>query len=626
MSELFSIGTSALIANQRMLSTASHNIANANTDGFSRQRVTLTERPPQYIGFGFVGKGVDVQSVTRRADEFLTDNVRFSAARQSRAATYADLAGQVDTLLSDGTFSPALQKFFDSLQDASNDPSSTPARQVLLNASNTLTDRFQDLHSRFTAMSKSTNDSLAAKVDKLNSYANSVAKLNHDIVQGIGMASGQMPNDLLDQRDLLLKRMSELVNVTVGEQADGSINVFVGSGQLLVAGNVNNKLQITTNTLDGLRKEISITTPAGTGVVTSAITGGELAGILNFRDEVLEPARNSIGRLAVVISETYNAQHQAGVDLKGARGGALFQYAGPVVNVGPTNSGGMNVAIDPTLLPNLTTSDYVVTFDGSNYTLLRQDNNTTQVFPAGAPFTADGLTFTPTGTAAAGDSFLVMPTKYAARAMDVAVTDPLRFALAGPIRTSANLGNISDAKIAAPTVLDSTNVALQTPVQLVFNSPPTTYQVNGAGALIPFTSGTNIDINGWRVQVTGTPIAGDVFRIDPNVNGKGDNTNGRLMLDLRTTTVINGNSATYQDAYGQLLGQVGSLTQQSEISRDALKVQLSNAEASRDQVAGVNLDEEAADLIRFQQAYQGAAQIISAADQAFQALLAALQR
>jgi len=626
MSELFSIGTSALIANQRLLSTAGHNIANANTDGYSRQRVTLSQRPPQYIGVGFVGKGVDIASITRNASDFLTDNVRFSASGQARAATYADLSTQVDGLLSDGTFSPAVQKFFNSLQDAANDPSSTAARQVLLNSANNLTDRFQDLHNRFNAIAKNVNDELASKVDKLNTLATAVAGLNKQIVQSYGIASGGAPNDLLDQRDVLLKNISELVNINVAPQSDGGVNVFIGNGQLLVASEQTNQIKVTPNVLDGSRKEISVVKANGSGVITDSISGGELAGVLQFRDQVLEPARNAIGRLAVVLSESYNAQHQTGVDLSGTRGAAMFNYGSPIVNAGATNSGAMAVAIDAVNLPNLTTSDYSLTYDGTNYTLERLDTGATRTFPGGAAFTADGLSFTPSGTAAAGDSYRIMPTKYAGRSIDVRVTDPARLALAGPVRATTTLANIGNAKISAPTILDSTDAALQTSVQLVFNTPPTTYQVNGTGALIPFNNGGNIDINGWRVQISGTPAAGDTFQVTSNTNAKGDNTNALALLNLRLKGIMDGSTATYQDAYNQTLGQVGSLTQQAEISRDSLKVTLSNAEAARDQVAGVNLDEEAADLVRYQQAYQGAAQIVSAANQAFQALLDALRR
>jgi len=209
--------------------------------------------------------------------------------------------------------------------------------------------------------------------------------------------------------------------------------------------------------------------------------------------------------------------------------------------------------------------------------------------------------------------------------MALTVNDPLRLAFASPVKSSGALANLSDAKIAAPSVLDPANAALQTTTQLAFNNPPTTYQINGAGPLIPFTSGTNIDLNGWRVQITGTPVAGDTFTVQANANGRGDNANGLLMFGLRSTEIMDSNTATYQDSYSQLLGQVGARTQQAQISRNALQVQLENAEAARDEIAGVNLDEEAANLVRYQQSYQGAAQVIATADAMFEALIAAMR-
>jgi flagellar hook-associated protein 1 FlgK len=624
MSEMFSIGISALISNQRLLATVGHNIANANTDGYSRQSVSLNQRDPQYAGVGFVGKGVEVSAITRTASDFLVNNVRYSASSQSRAASYADLAGQVDNLLSDGTFSPAMQKFFSSLQDVNNDPASIPARAVLLNSTNSLTDRFQDLHTRLSALSSNVNERLTANVDKLNSLASALSGLNRDIVGAFGASQGQPPNDLLDQRDQLLRQMSELVNVNATPEQDGSVNVYIGNGQLLVAGARTVKLAVTPNALDGSRKEVSIVNGSGTSQISAALSGGEMAGALQFRDQVLEPARNAIGRLAVVLAETFNAQHQAGVDLTGTRGANVFTYTQPVASGKATNAGTLAVAIDPANLANLSTSDYNLTFDGSVYTLERLDNATTQTLTGPGPFSVEGLVITPSAATAAGDMFQIQPTKYAARHLDVALSDPQRIAVASPVKSTATLANLGSAKISAPAVLDANNAALQTPVQLVFNSA-TTYQVNGVGAALPYTSGANIDINGWRVQITDSPRTGDTFQVAANTNGKGDNTNGLRLLDLRSTDFMDGGTATYQDAFSRILGQTGSLTQQAGISRDSLQVQLDSSEAAREQVAGVNLDEEAADLMRYQQSYQGAAQVIAAADAAFQMLIAALR-
>ncbi|MSQ67316.1 MAG: flagellar hook-associated protein FlgK [Gammaproteobacteria bacterium] len=624
MSEMFSIGMSALVSNQRLLATAGHNIANANTEGYSRQTVSLAQRDPQYAGVGFVGKGVEVSAITRTASEFLINNVRYSASSQSRAASYADFAGQVDNLLSDGTFSPAMQKFFGSLQDVNNDPASIPARAVLLNSANTLTDRFQDLHTRLSTLSSNVNERLSADVDRLNSLASALSGLNQDIVGAFGASQGQPPNDLLDQRDQLLRQMSELVNLNATSEQDGSVNVYIGHGQLLVAGARTVKLAVTPNALDGSRKEVSIVNSGGSSQISAALSGGTLAGTLQFREQVLEPARNAIGRLAVVLAETFNAQHQAGVDLTGTRGAKVFTYSPPVVTGAATNGGTLTVTIDPTNLANLSTSDYTLTFDGTDYTLERLDNATTQTLTGPGPFSVEGLVITPSATMAAGDIFQIQPTKYAARYLDVAVSDAQRWAVASPVKSTTTLANLGSAKVSAPMVLDANNAALQTPVQLVFNSA-STYQVNGVGPSLAYTSGANIDINGWRVQITDSPRTGDTFQVAANPNGQGDNTNGLRLLDLRMTGFMDGGSATYQDAFGRILGQTGSLTQQAQISRDSLKVQLDSSEAAREQVAGVNLDQEAADLIRYQQSYQAAAQVIAAADAAFQALIAAMR-
>ncbi|HMM78350.1 MAG TPA: flagellar hook-associated protein FlgK [Gammaproteobacteria bacterium] len=626
MSEMFSIGISALLANQKLLATTGHNISNVNTEGFSRQRVTLIERPPQFSGVGFSGKGVEVGAIERLGNEFLTTNVRLNTSSEARAAAFANLSAQVDTLLSDGTFTPALERFFNALQDANNDPSSTPARLVFVNAAETLTDRFQDLESRLATMAQNVNQDIAAKVGKLNSMAQSLGALNREIVQQIGIGQGAQPNDLLDQRDLLLKNMAKLVNLNVVPQQDGSVNVFVGKGQLLVANTEVVPLKAVANPLDGSRMEIAVQKGGTVSIISDSITGGEIAGALDFRDQVLEPARNGIGRLSAVMVDTYNAQHRQGVDLRGAMGGNLFARGEAQVNRAASNTGTVGVSLDPANLDDLTLADYRLFHDGTNFTLERLDNGATQTLSGAGPFTVDGMTITIGTAPAAGDTYLIQPTKYVARDMAVGISDPLAVAFANPVKSSAGPNNTGNATITAPTVLDAGDSALQTTAQIVFNDPPTTYQIGGTGPLIPYTSGTNIDVNGWSVQIKGTPVAGDTFTVEANANGRGDNANGLLMFGLRSTEIMDGNTATYQDAYSQLLGQVGARTQQAQISRDALKVQLENAEAARDEIAGVNLDEEAANLIRYQQSYQGAAQVIAAADLMFQALIDAMRR
>ncbi len=625
MSGAFSVGVSALLASQHQLATTSHNISNVNTEGYSRQRVEQNARPPQFVGVGFLGKGVDVSTITRSVNEFLNVQLRNNAAAEANAAMYGEMTSQVDALVGDGTFAPALERFFKTIQDANNDPSSAPARQVALTAAKTLTERFQDLDARFNVLNQNVNVAIAQRVTQINAYTTALANLNRDIVQAYGTSQGKPPNDLLDQRDQLLTDLSRIVNVSTLEQGDGAMNVFIGNGQLLVAGGSSIALAATPNPLDGGRTEVSIRTGSATSNISGAIVNGEFAGLLRFRDEILDPSRNAVGRLAAGLSVSLNAQHRAGMDLTGALGGDLFSLGTPVANAAVGNAGTITLALSNANIGALSDSDYQLVHNGSNFILTRLTDGTQQTLTGAGPFTVDGMTITVGAAPAAGDTYLLQPTRYLGRNMTTLIGDPLKLALSSPVKSAGALSNVSDATIAAPTVLDVTNVNLLTPTQLVFANPPTSYQINGAGPLIPFTSGANIDLNGWRVQITGAPAAGDTFRIDPNTNGRGDNRNGLAMAGLRTSEILIGGTANFQDAHSQLIGRVGARAQQAQISRDALKVQFDNAQAARDAVSAVNLDEEAANLIRFQQAYQAAAQVIQATNETFNALLQAVR-
>lgn len=645
MPEMFSIGTSALVATQRLLATTSHNIANLNTEGYSRQRVTLEQRLPQYNGDTFVGKGVDVSGVTRTASAYLNDNVRLSTTAQSRAATFVDLSNQVDSLLSDGSFSPAMQNFFSALQDASNDPSSTSARVLMLNAANNLSDRFKDLNVRFNAMAQNVNDILDVNVNKLNSLANSIASLNRDIVRAGGFGPTSMPNDLLDRRDELLRQISEVVDVKSTVQFDGSINVFIGNGQLLVAGSEALAVAVTPNELDGARREVSMINQDGTrSEVSKSLTGGVLAGALQFREQVLDPARNGIGRLAVVMAETLNAQHQSGQDQYGAMGSALFRYGAPIVQRNKDAAGTLAVVLDPAKLGDLQATDYLVKVEAAdaqgNFTLTVQRNDTQSVttLTGTGPFELDGLVFTPGATVGQGDRFLVQATKYAMRDFSPTLRDPLKLALANPVRASVAASNLGNGAITPPLILDNANTSLQQQVTVRFTSASAFNVLDPSGQPVidpatgqpmvdlAYQAGMKLDVNGWQVELSGSPLPGDTMTVGPNSGARGDNANALAMLGLRSTEFMDAGNTTYQEAFSRVLGDTAARTQQATINRDALKIQTESARNAREQVSGVNLDEEAADLVRFQQAYQAAAQIISAADEAFKALINAMQR
>ncbi len=621
--DTFNIGLSALLASQRGLATTGHNIANVNTAGYSRQRVTFETRQPQFVGVGFAGKGVDIQSITRLANDFLVDQLRISTSNQAQADKTVELVNQVDTQIGDALVSSGMQSFFDSVGDANNDPRQMSTRQVVVENGRAAVSRFQEQEEQLNGLSRSVNRQMDGMVDKINSLTGSIAKINKDIALGAGLASGVVPNDLLDKRDQLLIDLSKLVGVSTQQRSDGMVNVLIGDGQLVVTGGTSENLQATTNVFDASRTEISFRVGSALTQITSAVSGGELGALVAFRDATLEPTRNSIGQMAATFAMSMNAQHRQGMDLRGAMGGDMFSIPPPVVKAPAANTGTLTAAFDTSNIGGLTNSDYRMAYDGSNFTLYKLTDGSSRTLSGAGPFSVDGMVLTVGTAPAAGDTFLIQPTKSVPRAMKFLSTDPAALALSAPNRTLRATSNISDATISRAEVLDKTDPALLTTTTLVFDNPPTSYKVNGLGASVAFSNGANIDLNGWRVQVTGAPAAGDTFTVQSNAGGVGDNTNGLALSRLQSTPILEGGTATLQESYGVLTGVVGAASSQADESSKALGTLTENASAARDAMSGVNLEEEAANLLRFQQAYQAAAQVIKAADQAFQAIIAA---
>jgi flagellar hook-associated protein 1 FlgK len=552
---LMGIGLSGLFAAQRGLSTAGHNITNASTPGFSRQRVELSTRPPQGAADGFIGQGVEAATTRRVYDGFLAAQIRNSTANHSASQTLHDMASQIDNLLADpgSGLASGIQGFFEALHGITTDPGSVPARQVALNAASALVQRFDTLSKRLDELDRAVDEQLDVLAKEVNGLAEGIAALNRQIVVAEGKAGGQPANDLRDQRDERIRQLAERIDVTAFEQKDGVVNLTVGNGQPLVTGTSAARLDVVANGFDPRRGELAITLGGNTRVISGQVRGGEIAGLLDFRSEILDKAHNTLGRLAIGLSESFNAQHRLGRDLDGRLGGDFFASIGattPRVLGHARNSGAPPAAFDVTVTDAaaLTASDYRLDFDGAEYTLTRLSDNTTTVLPGtfpSTPATVDGLTIElEAGSIAAGDQFLIQPTRTGARQMALAVSDPRAIAAAA----------------------DDANA------------------------------------------------------------GPGDNRNALKLAELQTSHVLDGGNATYEDIYGQLVTAVGNATSQADTQREVQATLLTQATNARESVSGVNLDEEAANLLRFQQAYQASAQFISVVDETLQTLFAVLGR
>lgn len=666
---IFSIGITGMNAAQLGLVTTEHNIANATTPGYNRQRIIQGSNIPLMTGAGAVGQGTHVSTIERMYSTFLTGQVNRSQSNVSELQSYYAEISQIDNMLADANsgLSPALQDFFKSVQQMSASPSSLPTRQGVVSSAEAMVSRLHGLENRLSELAESVNGQMTSVVGTINSYAQQVASLNQRIVIAQS-SSGQPANDLLDARDQLINELNKLIKVEVNEDPSGAYNVFIGTGQQLVVGAQATQLVSLASEADPERMVIGLRTVGGATqeLPENVIVGGELGGLVRFRNESLDPAFNQLGRVTASMALTFNAQHALGQDLQGnvtgdanfvgdfftlsaprVVGNARNDPASPVVSASftaPAHNG-------ENFYTDLTDSDYQLNFDGANFTLTRlSDNKTwTDVDIAGinGQLATDPQGFTLSATAgafAAYDSFLIQPTRLATR--DVAVdariaSDPRLLAAAAPTRVSAGVGNAGRMTIGQGSVSTGYSLA-NLPVNLTASGADLSGFPVGLTVTAQYSDGTSqafaagsvdllagtatlksISFDGMSFDVTGSPAVGDTFILGRNTsaNGVSDGRNVLLLGKLQQQKTVSGGTANYQASYAQLVSDNGNRTREAEVTLDAQQALLEQAQSAREALSGVNLDEEAANLIRYQQAYQASAKMLEIGSRLFDTLL-----
>jgi len=781
MPDLLNTTLSGLRAYQGALSTVSHNIANVGNEDYTRQRVEIDARNPIRLGNSFFGQGSELSAITRVVDGFVSSNIRGFTSSLGRLESFDFYASRVEGIIADeqAGLMPALDGFFNAMNDVANDPSANAPRVALVGAIENVQQRISTMAIELENIEIEINGRISNEVSAINVISEQIAEINGILTTITDV--GNQPSDLLDKRDALLKQLSEKITVTVVEQANGNMNVLVGTGQLLVTNASALTLVAQADERESDKVAIAIQSSAGSVNITQTLTGGALGGLLDFRDNLLDETQNRLGRTAIGLSESVNALHVQGYDLNGDAGTNIFGTvnAGPLqgqfggdylangfdvgetvnfdvafdgrtvnasytVLAGDTNEdiatgllasmnadanvtanvltgttlgttmtfalygsnikfesaggpspvdhnlvisgiadGGLNDAqlslsalgssstrftsgsatnassaafIGPTTkaLPNLnnagtavvnysisdadalTISDYEVRFDGTDHQVFRLSDNAQLATIAGAgPFSTnvDGIDISIGGVSVLGDSYFIRPTKDGATDMVTLINDPDRLAMASPIRSTVNVGNIGSAAISQATVTDATNGNLTHTVDIFFNpatpgafdvidrstTPATPLQTN-----VSYYNGITVGENGWQIQLTGKPLAGDIYTVQNNANAVSDNRNALALAGLQVKGVLDGGNSTLEQSYNSLVSKVGVVNQQVQINREVDESLLKNAIEKRESISGVNLDEEAADLIRFQQAYQALSRVISTSQQLFESLIAAV--
>ncbi|MBN5052158.1 flagellar hook-associated protein FlgK [Stenotrophomonas maltophilia] len=626
MSSVLSTGTSALLAFQRALATTSHNVANLNTPGYSRQKVDFATATPQNYGYGDVGNGTRIVDIRRAADQLAISRLLDSSGELARLKQLSGMADRVNALFSDAATNVAgvWSNFFDTVSGLSSNAAGTADRQNMLDGGKALANRFSQLNTHLNNLNGEVNNGLMAGATEVNRLASEIAQINGAIGTNIANAAP----DLLDRRDQLISQLVGYTGGTAVVQDGGIMNVYTAGGQALVVGTTASKVTTVADPYQPERLQLALQTQGGTITLDPKAVGGQIGGLLEFRDTVLTPAQAELGKLAVGLAETFNSTHRQGVDLYGQMGRDFFNIGTPRVtgNAGNTGTGAITASYGD--LGKLEAQNIVLKFDGSNWAASRADTGAsvplTGTGTAADPLVINGVKLVVGGTPAANDRFLLQPTAGVAGSLEMAITDPSRIAAAAAIKGAAALANTGTGKLSGVTVTDSANANLRNPAAIVFTSA-TTYTIDG-GPPQTYTPGQTISANGWSFVLDGVPKNGDTFNITPTPAGSSDNSNATKLSKVESAKAFNAGTVTLGGALGGLTTQVGAAARSAEYSLGAQQVIADQAQAARDEVSGVNLDEEAADMLRLQQAYQAASQLISTADSMFQTILGAVRR
>ena len=657
-SSILALSTRAMLANTAMLQTVSHNISNANTEGYSRQSVELATEGGQFSGAGFFGRGVRIQTVSRSSDQFLTREANVNLSASSADQTRLDKLKQMEKVFQTGEagIGYAASQMLNAFVDVANQPQDLSARQVALARAQDFVSRASSASTQLDSLQSGVLADMKTTVAQINDYAKQIADINQKIavVQG----NGHSPNDLLDTRDQLVKELNTKVQVSTIEAGDGTVSVFMGGGQRLVLGNQAETLNVEVDEFDATMGRLSITTPNGNAQLDQAtITGGSLKGLLQTQDEDIPAARNQLGQLVSALAWRVNNQQGLGLDLSGNTGASVFGMAAPAVLPSRTNSSSLSnppVSLTITDGRELQASEYLLEEDPNAPGTLRLLRDNQQIATNVVDGTQiDGLRININGAVPSGDQFLLRPVANAATTITRLLDKPTGLAAASPVTATVSASNKGTATLASLSV-SSPNTVPHGNVEIVFtedlnttdNSVPYTLTdlTNGTSVTGTWTPGNAISYNGWNLNLNGVPKGGtqgangvgDKIEVNLTTNTKSNNGNALTMLSIRDEDVV-GRQRDYNNplntpipgasittAYSQLIGNIGVTVQSATTSADISGKLSDDSETLLKNKTGVNLDEEAAKMIQYQQNYQAAAKVLQVAQSVFSTLLGVL--
>lgn len=625
MSAALNIGARALTANLSALQVIGHNISNVNTAGYSRQTVNMQVSGYQQYANGFFGKGVEVSTVIRAHDAYLTREAQSTKSVAAADAVRLSRLQQLEAVFPMGEkgLGESLNSMLNAWADVSSSPSNQTARLVVIARADELAARLRDSAGQLDILRESTQLQVKGTVDNVNRLAADLAKVNQRLSEVMG--SPNTPNDLLDQRDQILRDLSQYVQVSSIPGEGGVVSVFVGGSMPLVLGSHASQLSVNRNPADPTQIQVGFVQGGVTTTLPDGNLGGELGGLMGFLNQDLNHVSNLLGRMALATLTVTNEQHRLGLDIHGAAGGDFFAPVTLPAGVQTAGASGLTGSVAVADASQLMASDYELRFDGTSYTAVRLSDGTPSPASPTIPMTFDGLSFNLSGAAGAGDVFRFKPFDAVARNIQVAIVSPDRIAAASPVLVNPGASNAGGLSIESLYAVDPPTPGPSYASASVVFAANGSYSING-GAAQTFVPGQPIVHDGWSLTLRGTPSAGDTFNITmaapEDIRQNAGNAVG--FMALRSAAMFEG--VPLGDGYVTIFSDVGTRVQSAQFSAAFSGQVAANAENARANVAGVNLDEEAARMLQFQQSYQAAAKFLQVAQSTFDSLLQTVGR
>lgn len=660
-SDLLSIGSSGVLAQQKLLYTTGNNISNVNTEGYTRQRTELyTNVASLGVGMSNTERMLNVYSQREMWND--TSSVAFySSAYTQLAVTDQYLSSSANSL------NTAMSSYFSAFETANANPNTSSSRQGLLSEVNGLASRFQTASTTLASQQKTINSTIDSEVKEINGLLTGIDELNQQIIKAPKNSDGTTLN-LIDQRDEMIRKLSEKMDISTVAQENGSTLVNLSTGQSLVLASGAATVGVTQGNPDRTQTGLQLTIGNSSSSLSTKQVGGGLGGLYQAREE-LGPLQNEIGQLAVALADAMNQQNSKGMTLNNQLGSDIFTLptSSGLANANNAGNGAIQVSFIPGKGSNVSPNDFEVKFtSATDFEIYRVDGSSKTLLTNGSTppnqFQLDdyGIQLDISGTPAAGDSLLLQPTRNAAQALSVAISNTDDFALAAPVTGSANANNYGSGQIALSGVyntgtgslIQSNSLDSTAPQQVKIDASGNYEVYDGSGNLLGVadasTKGQNLMANlkdpgtgsliysdvkttpGFDFSISGSVAANDSFSIRFNTDGINDNYNGLALAALQNQDLVrkgssssSDNAQSFSEAYSSTMASLGSTVSTLNTNRAAAEAKLAQSTNTYNSESGVSLDEEAANLIRFQQAYSASAQIITAARTVFDTLLSA---